>query len=329
MPLIHMTALLLAPLSLDTADLLREPAYSVAKDCDRWVVQKPAFGARQPFTISYHRDRGPAESLRRSLPRLRLNVPFVRFDPATFERAAIEDWTAQEDARDVAADVHELLDRFGPAGSRALLQSTPLFAARLSGATGYTAEESSDHARFVIYLDPFRATGRLHAAATLLHELTHLSRYRARGFHANRTAAVLPKEDFILLGLADELAACQAEANLVRSFLDAQAKEEMRRAVGDTLRNPELRWPVALAVMLGFEGPSEPARRLPEVRRQVVLDLARNAARYWESRQSTALDPLVRQKIRDWYRRSREWKQIEAERPEWRKAQAVPVPSRP
>jgi hypothetical protein len=218
------------------------------------------------------------------------------------------------------ADIHEIVNRFAPAGARALLQSTPLYMARLSGATGHTAEESTDHARFVIYLDPFRATGRLHAAATLLHELTHLERYRARGFHANRAAAVLPKEDFVLLGPADEFAAYQAEVNLVRSFLDSQAKEEARRAVRDAICTPELNWPIALTVMLGFEGPSDQALRIMDARRQVVLDLERNASSYWESRHMDSIDPLLRQTISDWYKHSREWKGISSERPEWRKA---------
>jgi hypothetical protein len=247
---------------------------------------------------------------------------FVRFDPATYNRTVIADWTSQEDAREVEADVRGILQRFAPAGLQALLQSTPLYMARLFGATGHTAEESSDPTRFVIYLDPFRATGRLHGAATLVHELTHVQRFRARGFHANRAAAVLPKQDFVLLGLADEFAAYQAEANLVRSFLEAEANREVRRAIRDAMRKPELRWPVALNVMLGIEGPPDPERRVIEARRQVVLDLARTAGSYWHSRRLDSLDPAQRETIRNWYEGSREWKEIAAGRLEWERAQA-------
>ena len=313
MPLLPSIALL-ALVLLEAPDFLREPDYSVVKDGDRWVVRKPGLGARQPVAISQHRDRRAAESRRRSLPRLRLSGLFVRFDPVAYARTVIADWTAEEDAQDIEADVRGILNRFAPAGAQALLQSTPLYMARLFGATGHTAEESTDHTRFVIYLDPFRATGRLHAAATLLHELTHLERCRVRGFHANRAAGVLPKGDFVLLGLADEFAAYQAEANLVRSFLDSQAKEEVRQAARHVMHSPELRWPLAVTVMLGFEGPPEQARR------QVVLDLEDTARNYWDTRHMDLLDPLLRQTIRNWYKGSREWKQIAAERSEWRKA---------
>jgi hypothetical protein len=191
--------------------------------------------------------------------------------------------------------------------------------ARLAGAAGHTAEESADPARFVIYLDPFRATGRLHAAATLVHELNHVERYRARGFHANRAAAVLSKGDFVLLGLVDEFAAYRAEANLVRSFLDGQIKDEARRSAGDAFSSPDLNWPVALTVLLGFEGPSDEARRMMEVRRQVALDVHRIAGSYWDSRHVDAIDPVLRQTIHDWYKHSREWKTISAERQQWRR----------
>ena len=92
---------------------------------------------------------------------------FVRFDPATNARTAIADWTGQEDAQQVDADVREIVNgsrQSGPVPC-ALLQSTPVYMARLSGATGHTAEDGSDDARFIIYVDPFRATGRLHAAS--------------------------------------------------------------------------------------------------------------------------------------------------------------------
>jgi hypothetical protein len=323
MPLLHPIALLGALVLLDVPVLLQEPDYAVASDGDRWVVQKPRPGVRQPFAISEHRDRSAAELRRKTLPRLRFAGLFVRFDPVTFARAVIADWTAQEDAQDIQADIRGILNRFAPAGSPALLQSTPLYMARLFGATGHTAEETADHTRFVIYLDPFRATGRLHAAATLIHELAHVERFRARGFHTNRAAGVLPKRDFVLLGLADELAAYQAEAGMVRSFLDSQANGEARRASGDAMRKPELGWPVALTVMLGFEGPPDAARRILEARRQVILDLERIAGSYWDSRRTDPLDPLLRQRIRNWYQGSREWNEIAAERPEWRKAEEL------
>ena len=329
MPLFHSIALLGTLLLLDFPSLLVEPDYSLTRDGNRWVVRKPAVGARQPFTISQHQDRRAAESRRRSLPRLRLNGPFVRFNPLTHTRTLIVDWTGQEDAREIDSDVREIVRRFGPAGTAALLESTPVYMARLFGATGHTAEESGDHTRFAIYLDPFRATGRLHAAATLVHEATHIGRYRARGFHANRAAAVLPREDFVLLGLADEIAAYQAEANLVRSFLDSQPDEDVRRRAGDAMRNPELRWPVALTVMLGFEGPPDQARRMLEVRRQVVLDLERNAGRYWDSRRTDLLDPALRETISNWHLHSREWKEIAAERARWREAIRASRPPRP
>jgi hypothetical protein len=315
-------ALLLVMLRLDVSFLLREPDYAVGKDGDMWVVQKPRVGELQPLTISRHRDRSAAEFRKRSLPRLRLSGLFVRFDPATNERRLIADWAAQEDARDVDRDVREIVNKFGSAEVQALFQSTPIYMARLAGAAGHTAEESTDHGRFVIYLDPFRATGRLHAAATLVHELTHVERYRSRGFHANRAAAVLPREDFVLVGLADEFVAYQAEARLVQSFLNGQAGEEVRRAAREAIGEPELNWPVAVGVMLGFEGPSDQERRVAEIRRQVVLDLKRTAASYWESRHSDSINPILRQTIQNWYKHSHEWKEISAKRREWRKAES-------
>jgi hypothetical protein len=321
MSLLHSIALLVAMLPLNVQDVLQEPDYSVAKVGDHWIVQKPRVGGRQPVTISQHHDRSAAELRKRSLPRLRLNGMFVQFDPATYARTVIADWTGHQDAQQIDADVREIVTRFAPAGVQALLQSTRVYMARLSGATGHTAEESTDHASFVIYLDPFRATGRLHAAATLVHELTHLERYRAHGFHVNRAAAVLPKADFILLGLADEFAAYQAEANLVRSFIDSHVKEELPRAARDAISNPELNWPLALAVMLGFEGPYDQMRRIMEARRQVVLDIATPGGRYWDSRHMDLIDPRLGQTIRQWYKHSREWKVISSERRDWRKAE--------
>jgi hypothetical protein len=317
----HSTALLTL-LLLNISDFLREPDYTVAREGDRWVVQKPAVNARQPLTISQHEDRSAAESRKRSLPRLRLNVPFVRFDPTTYERTLVADWSGQKDAVEVEADVREILSRFAPAQVQVLLESTSLYMARLYGATGHTAEESSDGTRFVIYLDPFRATGRLHVAATLIHELTHLERYRARGFHANRAAAVLPKSDFVLLGLADEFAAYQAEANLVRSFLANETKEEESRAARHAMRDPELNWPVALTLLLGIEGPSDQTRRMIEARRQVILDVAHAASSYWDSHNGDVLDPMLRQTVRNWYKNLREWKDIEAGRAAWNRAES-------
>jgi hypothetical protein len=310
-------AALAALLPLAIADILREPDYFVERDKDRWVVRKPGGGARQPFTISEHQERGAAERHKRLLPRLRFGGLFVRFNPATFERTMLADWSAHEDGRAIAADVRDILNRFAPAEAAGVLESTPLYLARLFGATGHTAEESTDSARFVIYLDPFRATGRLHAAATLTHEATHAGRYRARGFHANRAAAVLPKRDFVLLGLADEYAAYEAEASLVRAFIGSLGDEDGRRAARDAIVDPGLGWPAALAVMLGFEGPREESRRAMETRRQVTLDIAEKAGAYWDSRHGDALDPALRQTIRNWYEHSGEWKEIAAERPAW------------
>ena len=114
MPLFSI-ALLVALLALEMRDVLREPDYSVARDGDGWVVQKPAVGGTQPITISRHPDRRAAESRMRSLPRLRLSGLFVRFDPATYERTVIADWRAEKDSQHIEASVREILDRFAPA----------------------------------------------------------------------------------------------------------------------------------------------------------------------------------------------------------------------
>lgn len=322
MRLLHSVTLLGALAVPEVPYVLHEPDYVVAKEGERWAVRKPGPGAWSGFLISQHQDRNAAESERKALPRLRLSGLFVRFDPVTYTRTAIADWAGEEDAREADAAVRGILNRFAPAGPRALLETTPLYMARLFGATGHTAEESGDHTRFVIYLDPFRATGRLHAAATLLHELTHVERYRARGFHVNRAAALLPKRDFVLLGLADEFAAYVAEANMVRSFLNDPANAAALHAAGKMMVKPELRWPLALTVMLGFGEPAEPARRTSEARRQVVLDLARVAASYWDSRHKDFLNPRLRQTVRDWHQSSREWKEIAAEQEAWREAES-------
>ena len=197
----------------------------------------------------------------KTLPRLRLNRALVEFNPLTRQRTLIADWKDQGDAQEIEADIQALLDRFAPPPAKALLSSIPLYQARLSGATGHTAEEWNDRQSFVIYLDPFRATGRLHAASTLLHELSHVERYRMRGFHGNRAAAVLPKPDFILLGASDELAAYQAEAMFITSFLNSIASEALRRTVSTAM-------PVFSAEVAdgsdrapGFRGPVGPRRK--------------------------------------------------------------------
>jgi hypothetical protein len=301
------------------ADLLREPGYSVVRDADTWVVTKPGSGGGEPVAISHHQDRDAAEFRIKTLPRVRLSRWLVRFDPATSSRSPIADWTGQADAGRTESDVRWIFDRFAPEGKRQLLRSTPIYMARLFGASGHTAEENADPSRFVVYFDPFRATGRLHAAATLIHEFTHLEHYRSRGFHANRAASVLSKEDFVLLGLVDELASYQAEADLVRSFLSSLRTAEERRRAREAINDPELRWPLALTVMAGLNGPARQLR-MAEARRQVVLDLADKAGRYWNARHTDTLDPELESRIRTWYASSREWRQIVAERANWRLA---------
>jgi len=309
MPLAHAIALLAVLVLPGAPELLQEPEYMVARDGDSWVVRKPGLGGRPPLEISRHATRNAAEFRRRSLPRVRLSGLFVRFfRPET----VIADWTGQADARQVQADVREILDRFASGAAR-VLQATPVRMARLNRAAGRTAEDSADSKRLVIYLDPFRATGRLHAAATLVHELTHVERYGARGFHANRAAAVLPKRDFVLLGLADELFAYQAEASLLRAFLAGQPDEETRRAARQAMTRPELNWPMALTALLGLEGDRN-------VRRQVLLDLERVAASYWDARHLERIDPRLAETIRLWHKKSHEWRQMAAERAEWERA---------
>jgi hypothetical protein len=327
MPLLHIIALAGAMAALEVPHWLREPDYEIAKDGDLWVLRKPGRGSRPPLAISRHPDRKAAEMRRRVLPRLRLGGLFVRYDPATQARTVIADWTGLADSREIESDVREILNRFAPAGPPALLPSTPLYLARLFGATGHTAEESTDRTRVAIHLDPFRATGRLHAAATILHELTHVERFRARGFHANRAAATLTKQDFVLLGLADEFAAYQAEADLVRSFLGGQPDREASRTAARAMRDPELRWPLALRVLLGFEGPADQDRRMREARRQVVLDLEGIAGRYWQSRHTDPLDPALGRRISDWRLRSSDWEEIATQRPAWKTAGAQLGPS--
>lgn len=308
--------------------LLREPDYFVEDAGGLWRVRKPRLWVLQhasspppePWTIFEDQRRAAAEGRRNALPRLRLNRPLVAFNPLTQRRTILEDWTGQSDAREIETEVHALLGRFAPPAPSAL-SATPVYMARLNGASGHTAEEPDDPRRFVIYLDPFRATGRLHAASTLVHELSHVGRYRARGFHANRAAPIFPKADFILLGAADELAAYQAEANFIRSALKGVPAEKLRQAVRNAMPSAELRWPPALVLLLGFGrppgAPSNTPDRIDEVRRQIVLDLLAAAVRYWDLHHNDPLPPALQAAIRRWYLRSPEWSAIAAQRTDW------------
>jgi hypothetical protein len=58
-----------------------------------------------------------------------------------------------------------------------------------------------------------------------------------------------------------------------------------------------------------------------EARHHVVLDLKQNASSYWESRRLDWIDPTLQRTIRDWYKHSREWRQISAERAMWNEAE--------
>lgn len=284
--------------------ILWEPPYFLEREGDTWHVKKPRLDApSQAWTVFESRRRPTAEQRKSALPRVRLNRPLVRFNPATRERKPVADWTGQDDAREVEAAIRALLARFAPPEARALFSQTPLYMARLYAASGHTAEEPDDFRRFVVYLDPFRATGRLHAASTLVHELTHVARYRARGFHANRAAAVLPQQDFILLGLADELAGYRAEAAFLEAYLNASSEAARIR---EAMPSAQLRWPAALVALA--------AGRTKEARGQITLDLHRQAARYWESHRGDRLDPAIEAAIRDWYPQSPEWRAIAAQR---------------
>ncbi len=289
---------MLAALMLVPA-ILWEPAYFVEKERDVWRVKKPRLDApSQAWTIFESPRRPTAEQRARGLPRVRLNRGLVRFNPATRERTPVADWTGQPDAEEVEAAIRALLGRFAPPAAQALFAQTPLYLARLYAASGHTAEEPDDFRRFVVYLDPYRATGRLHAASTLVHELSHVERYRARGFHANRAAAVLPQRDFILLGLVDELDGYRAEAAFVEAYLEA-SKEPAR--IREAMTSPDLRWPPAVIALL----------RKQDARTQVMLDVASRAARYWEAHRTDRLDPAIEELIREWRSRSPEWKAIE------------------
>ena len=304
---------------------LLEPDYFVEAEGRKWKLRKPKLrvlaptesGSSQVWTIFEDKSRRIVDRRGSELPRLRLSRALVTFDPLTRRRAPIEDWTGLNDAQETEADIRALLDRFAPAAAQALFSSTPFYMARLNGASGHTAEEPNDHQRFVIYMDPFAATGRLHAASTLVHELTHVERYRGRGFHANRAAAVMPKADFILLGAADELAAYQAEAAFVQRFLKSISSEEVHRTVRETMPGSELRWPTALIVLLGFEGPPESEARIKEARDQTMLDIHRQAGRYWDIRHEVPVEPALESTIRRWYSGSGEWKEIAGEWKDW------------
>ena len=308
--------------------VLQEPSYFIELQGDKWAVKKPRLrvldsggsGPPQAWTIFEDSQRVTVEKRMKVLPRLRLNRALVEFNPLTRRRTLIADWRDQGDAQEIAADIQALLDRFAPPAGQTSFPSIPLYMARLSGASGHTAEEWNDPRRFVIYLDPFRATGRLHAASTLIHELSHAQRYRMRGFHGNRTAAVLSKRDFVLLGVSDELAAYQAEASLITSFLKSVADETLLRAVRTAMLSVQLRWPAALTVLLGFEDSPGSSDPMKEARARILLDLESQAGRYWDIHHKDSLDPALAATIRSWYAESPEWKAIVAGRADWRNA---------
>jgi hypothetical protein len=229
----------------------------------------------------------------------------------------LANWTGEGDAQETEADIRLLIERFASPSARSLLASTPIYMARLDGASGHTAEEPGDQHGFVVYIDPFRATSRLHAAATLVHELTHVEHYLSRGFHANRAAAVMAREDFVLLGLADELGACEVEAAFVAAALKGLFNGEQQLAARTAMLSSELRWPAALLSLLGITG----VGGLP--REHIVTDLAEQAARYWRAHRHDRLVPELAAAIRNWAGQSAEWQDIFAQRDAWRKAGAV------
>ncbi|MEB2359757.1 MAG: hypothetical protein HUU41_14060 [Bryobacteraceae bacterium] len=310
--------------------LLQEPGYFIEKAGGKWTVRKPGIrvfdpeGGKPPevWTVFADTRQNMAEWRKEALPKLRLSRALVRFDPVTRRRTLVEDWARERDARATEADVRALLDRFAPPDVPVLLSSTPLYLARLNGASGHTAEEWNDQHRFVMYIDPFRATGRLHAASTLVHELSHVASYRKRGFHANRAAAVLTRSDFILLGVSDEFAAYEAEAAFIESFVNSVQSVEERGTIARLMMLPELRWPAGLVELLGFGRSPEWGARRREARRHVVLDLDRQAARYWNAYRKRELSVSVEAVIRDWYLHSSEWKEIAGKRAEWLSAGA-------
>jgi hypothetical protein len=316
--------------SAEIPAFLQEPGYFIEKKVGKWAMKKPKLRvlqisqipSPQAWTIFEDTQRTTVEERKKALPHLRLNREFVAFNPLTRQRTLLEDWTDQGDAQEIEADIHAILDRFAPAAATTSLSSIPLYMSRLSGASGHTAEEWNDHQRFVIYIDPFRATGRLHAASTLVHELSHVEHYRMRGFHGNRAAVVLPKEDFILLGASDELAAYRAEVALITSCLNSITSESLRRAVNTAMPSVQLRWPTTLSLLLGFEGPPDPREQLKEARKRILLELWSQAGRYWDSHHRDTLNPALLATIRHWYSQSREWSDIVAQSAEWRDAEA-------
>jgi hypothetical protein len=304
-------------------ELLEEPGYFIDQG-DKWRLRKPKLRVLEPqresleaWKIFEDENRASVERRMKTLPRLRLNRALVSYNPITRQRTTIEDWTGENDSREIEADIQSLIQRFAPTGVRELLPAAPLYMARLNGAAGHTAEEPSDARKFVIYLDPFEATGRLHAASTLVHELSHLERYRRRGFHANRSAAVLSKADFILLGAVDELAGYQAEAALIEAFLKSTPSDVVSRAVRKWMPLAHLRWPLPLRLLLGYEGQAERPSRMKKAREQVVLELQSQASRYWDFHHKDSLDPALAATIREWYAASQEWKEISGQRREW------------
>jgi hypothetical protein len=335
MALRHAAGLFLAICSLQapavetagTPAFLQEPDYFLAKDEGKWIVRKPAFRIfdateRDAWPIFESDQWARAEQLKNGLPPLRLNRALVTFNPLTRRRTPVADWSGQKDALEVEEDLRALLRRFGSPAAWELHSSVPFYMARLSGASGYTAEEPDDATRFVIYLDPFRATGRLHAASTWVHELAHVERYRSRGFHANRAAPVLSKADFILLGVSDELAGYRAEAALIESFFKSLTSEALRRSAREAMPSPRLRWPVALRTLLGLEREQAGGGRVKQARRHIVLDLERQAGRYWEMHRGDQLPPELESAIRSWHSGSPEWKDIARERSQWAAAGA-------
>jgi hypothetical protein len=81
-----------------------------------------------------------------------------------------------------------------------------------------------------------------------------------------------------------------------------------------------LRWPVPLRLLLGYEGPTDQADRRKRAREQIVLELQRQASRYWDFHHEDSLDPPLAATIREWYSSSQEWKDISGQRREWLEA---------
>jgi hypothetical protein len=306
--------------SADAPPGLREPDYFIENRDGKWRVRKPRVlmaapaqaASPEPWIIYEDSARAAAEERASALPRVRLARVLVDFNPRSRERMPIANWTREADAQEIESDIRALLTKFASERVHDAFAATPLYMARLNGASGHIAEESNDYRSFVVYLDPFRATGRLHAAATLTHEFAHLGRYRERGFHANRAASVMPRKDFILLGVEDELRAYRDEAGFVAAFLNSLKDEVSRRAARKVMASPDLRWPAALRALLDSE-----LSATPEVRKQIVLDLERQASRYWVLRRRDRLDESLEAAIRNWYPRSAEWQNIAQTRAEW------------